>query len=265
MIARVHGTGTPLIMIHGFGVDHRILLPLEEMVGNLGWQRIYLDLPWAEGAEDSGVGSPRELAASVLTEVSDLIGQQPFAVLGNSFGALIARHLAHALPERCLGLATLAGAFRMNHAERTLPAHRVVTHDADVLERAGDARGEFESMAVIHTFETLDAFERFVLPGVRGANAVVLDRLTETYTDAPDPELSQPSFAAPSLHLFGRQDQIVGFEDGLALRGHYPRGSFVVLDGAGHNLHIERPAVVGPLVRDWLDRAAAHGLPESEA
>lgn len=34
--------------------------------------------------------------------------------------------------------------------------------------------------------------------------------------------------------------------------GPHPRGSFVVLDGAGHNAHLEQPGITNALVRDWL-------------
>lgn len=256
MIAQAHGEGTPLIVIHGFGVDHRILLPLEDMVQGRGWKRIYLDLPWAEGADDTGERTPRELADAVLAEVREIVGEGDFAVVGNSFGAIIARHVAHALRAQCLGLATLAGVFQADHTLRQLPEHRVTLHDADVLERAGEDREEFAGVAVGHTFDTLERFQKFVLPGLRGANQQVLERIGARYTQAPAPEADASGpFDAPSLHVFGRQDQVVGFEDGLALRDHYTRGSFFVLDSAGHNVHLEQPEVVGALLRDWLDRA----------
>ncbi|MGS7457367.1 hypothetical protein ACT3J6_22650, partial [Mycobacterium tuberculosis] len=68
VIAQTAGRGTPLVLIHGFAVDHRILLPLEDMIGERPWRRVYLDLPWAEGAVDTGVATPRELADAVLDE-----------------------------------------------------------------------------------------------------------------------------------------------------------------------------------------------------
>ena len=35
---------------------------------------------------------------------------------------------------------------------------------------------------------------------------------------------------------------------------NYPRAAFAVLDGAGHNLQIEKDQVFTALVRDWLNR-----------
>lgn len=260
MIARTFGSGTPLVVVHGFGVDHRIMLPLEDMVGARQWQRIYIDLPWAEGARDSGAATPRDLADAVLAEVRDTIGEQSFAIIGNSFGGMIARHVAHALAARCIGVATLAGVFQLDHALRQLPEHRVVVPDATVVAHAGAAGDDFAELAVVQTPDTLRAFREFVLPGLHGAAQDVLDRLSATYADGYVPEhgAAEP-FSAPALHIFGRQDQVVGFDDGLAFRNHYTRGSFVVLDTAGHNLHLEQPEVVGALVREWLDRAELHG------
>ncbi|WP_298041240.1 alpha/beta hydrolase [uncultured Microbacterium sp.] len=258
MIALTRGEGIPLIAIHGFGVDHRIMLPLEDMVPDAGWQRVYIDLPWAEGTSDTGARTPRELAHQVMEEVRDLAAGGPFAIIGNSFGAMVARHIAHALPEQSLGLATLAGVFEMDHALRTLPEHEVVVADEAVLQAAGADRDAFTEMAVVQTPATLEAFRRFVVPGAAGADLRVLERLSRTYAEASAPENDATGpFTAPALHIFGRQDQVVGFEDGLAHRAHYLRGTFVVLDGAGHNLHLEHPGAVGALVRDWLSRARA--------
>ena len=259
MIAATYGEGTPLFLIHGFGVDHRILLPLEEALHGSHWRRIYLDLPWAEGAVDTAVANPRELADAVLAEVREVVGNGPFAILGNSFGAMIARHVAHELRAQCAGVATLAGAFELDGAKRTLPAQEIVLHDEQVLTQAGADRADFEAMAVIHTSEALRLFQEYALPGIRGAQEPVLERLSASYTDAhrPEHEHAEP-FDAPALHILGRQDQVVGFEDGLAHRAHYPRGTFAVLDGAGHNLHFEQPAITGALLTSWLDAASAH-------
>ncbi|MGJ0202709.1 alpha/beta fold hydrolase [Leucobacter sp. gxy201] len=257
MIAEIRGEGPPLIVIHGFGVDHRIMLPLEDMLGEQNWQRVYLDLPWAAAAEDTGVASPQELADSVLEEVSQILGGRSFAVIGNSFGAMVARHVAHTLSEQCVGLATLAGAFQMDRTQRVLPQHQATQYDEKVLELAGEAREEFAEMAVIHTAANLEAFERFVLPGIRESKQEVLDRIGERYSTAYTPEIAAAgTFMAPSLHVFGRQDQVVGFEDGTSFRNHHVRGTFTVLDAAGHNLHLEQPEIVSALIREWLHRVS---------
>jgi hypothetical protein len=40
----------------------------------------------------------------------------------------------------------------------------------------------------------------------------------------------------------------------LKLVDNYPRGTFAVLDRAGHGLEVEQQAVFECLVNEWLDR-----------
>lgn len=256
MIARVFGSGRPLVAIHGFGVDHRIMLPLMDVVQDLPWRLVLLDLPWAEAAAGtSTAASASEVADDVLAEIDDYLGDEPFAVIGNSFGGMIARHVAHERRDRVLGVATLAGVVQPRHADRSVPPRSVLHTDSSVLEAAGDAREAFEEVSVIQDAATFAAFGQYVLPGLRGSDAAVLDRIAADYALAAIPEERHPEpFTAPALHLFGRQDDVVGYEDGLGLRGHYPRGSFVILDAAGHNVHLEQTEVTAALVRDWLAR-----------
>lgn len=259
MIADSYGDGLPLIMVHGFGVDHRSLLPLEDALSERKWKRIYLDLPWAEGATDTGVETPCDVADGVLAEVLEIIGDHgTFAILGNSFGAMIARHVAHLLPDRCLGVATIAGVFCMESSRRTLPPHTVLHHDESVLERAGGGRGAFEDLAVIQSEAVLTAFQTYIQPGALGAKSSVLARIGSRQAESYDPEAEAATpFPAPAVHVFGRQDSVVGYADGLARIEHYPRGTYAVLDGAGHLLQLEQPVRVGALLGDWLDRVEA--------
>lgn len=258
MIAQILGEGLPLVVIHGFGVDHRIMLPLEHAIDDSGWQRIYIDLPWAEGNADINATSANHVAQGALDDIHECLGDRPFAVIGNSFGGMIARYVAHERRDQVLGLATLAGVYEPTHQARILPPRQVVRADASVLALAGHARDDYEEMTVVQSQATLDAFTRFALPGLRGANQTILKRVASEYALSVEPEIAHPApFEAPSLHLFGRQDHVTGYEDGWKLRDHYVRGTYAVLDAAGHNAHLERPDLTAALVKDWLVRTSA--------
>ena len=179
-------------------------------------------------------------------------------MIGNSYGGMIARYIAHEARNQVLGLATLAGVYEPIHQARCLPHRQIVHQDPSVLAAAGWGRNAYEDVAVIQTESTLDAFTRNVLPGLRGANQAVLERVADEYALAIEPEVAHPEpFEGPSLHLFGRQDHVTGYEDGWKLREHYVRGTYAVLDAAGHNAHLERPDLTAALVIDWLVRTSA--------
>ena len=65
------------------------------------------------------------------------------------------------------------------------------------------------------------------------------------------------TYRAPVLIVTGRQDSSTGFRDAWRLLDHYPHATFAVLDRAGHNGHIEQPAIFGALILEWLDRVEA--------
>lgn len=259
MIAKVFGEGTPLILVHGFAIDHRLLLPLEEAFEAMPWKRIYLDLPWAKGGHFNNEQTPADVADSVLAEVRSIVGDGEFAILGNSFGGMVARHIGHELQEQCLGLATLAGAFVMDRSKRTVPSHTVVQLDPALAELAPEATEGYQELAVMQTPETLALYRDFALPGMLESDQEILERIDAAYTTAYYPEdTADKAFPAPAVHIFGAQDSATGYEDGLAYREHYPRGSFAVLDSAGHNVHFDQRELVNSLLRNWLSRAEAY-------
>ena len=112
MFVERRGHGTPVVMVHGFGVDHRILLPLEEVFeGEKGWERIYLDLPGfgrTPGRED--IRGSDDVVAEIEGFIAAELGDRPFALVGNSWGGMLARAVAGRRPEQVLGLCLLCPA-----------------------------------------------------------------------------------------------------------------------------------------------------------
>ncbi|WP_432487972.1 alpha/beta fold hydrolase [Kineococcus sp. SYSU DK018] len=253
------GTGTPLFLLHGFGVDHRLLLPLDPVIGAAGgWRRIYLDLPGTTGTPIGEVASTRDVVDAVEREIAERIGDEPFAVLGNSFGAMVARQVAHDLRSRVLGLATLAGVFVAEHARRVVPPQTVLRTDPRALATAGAAAEDYAEMAVVQSVESARAFLEHVQPGLDAADEEGLARIATRYALEREPEDADPElFTQPCLMISARQDQVVGYEDAWARREHYPRGTFVVLDAAGHNVHLDQSVLTAALIEEWLQRVRA--------
>lgn len=250
------GSGTPLILLHGFGVDHRLLLPLDPVIEAAGgWRRLYMDLPGHGHSPVAGVASAEDVVAAVTEQVRARVGDEPFAILGNSFGGMIARRIAHDFRHRVLGLATIAGVYVANHADRAQPERIVLATDPAVLAELGEAADDYAEVAVVQTRDNAQAFTEFVLPGLAAADQAALERISERYTFVTEPEDASPvPFPQPTLIITGRQDHVVGYEDAWARVEHYPRATFAAVDTAGHNIHLDNPMVVNALIADWLAR-----------
>ncbi|MGD6967468.1 alpha/beta fold hydrolase [Rossellomorea vietnamensis] len=60
------------------------------------------------------------------------------------------------------------------------------------------------------------------------------------------------SIDVPALFLMGKQDWICGWEDQYDLFKKFTRASFIVLEGSGHMLHMEKREMASTCVQDWL-------------
>lgn len=254
------GDGIPLVAVHGNGVDHRLLLALDESLAVAGtWERIYLDLPgFGRTPPMDGLGGLPELADWLVETVGGLVGDQRFALLANSIGGLLARHVASRFPQQVLGLALIAPVVDPDPARRVRPPRAVVEYDDALLGSLPTAdREEFTAVATRQVEDSWQAFRAHALPGIRAADAGAMERLGQRYFLRDVPEEVAPAFEGPVLLVAGRQDHVVGFQDQLGLLAHYPHATCVVVDGAGHNVHLEQPGLVESAVRDWSVRAAS--------
>jgi pimeloyl-ACP methyl ester carboxylesterase len=255
-----YGDGTPLIFIHGFTVDHRLLLPLEyAFTDRPGWRRIYLDLP---GHGQTPVGSHPATADAVADTVADvarrLVGETPFAVCGNSFGGQIARDLVARFGDQVLGVTLIAPVVtprpqRRRGTHQTFHARETAL---DLRHRDPELVAEFTRTAVDHSPGAWADFNRYVAPGLEVYDREFAARLLRDFDLTTAPEVRFSSFGRPALTITGRQDDAVGYEDQFALLNSYPRMTYVALDRAGHNVHLDQPDLTLALFGDWLDRMA---------
>ncbi len=253
-----HGSGLPLLALHGFPVDHHVMTGCLEPVFDRDEpiRRIYPDLPWLDASPGDAVSSTRDVLDLVDAFVDEAIGDEPFLLVGESYGGYLARALVQRRRDQVLGLALICPMVVAEASGRALPPRTVRRPDPELIAALDPAEAvEFTDVAVIESAETLASFRADVAPGLAAGAAATIARIRSAYALDEPIERDEP-FAAPTLIVAGRQDWIVGYLDQWDLVEHYPAASFAVLDVAGHNLQFERSELFGALVRDWLDRVA---------
>ncbi len=257
-----HGSGTPLLALHGAGVDHReIMGALEPLFADRpGYRRIYPDLPgMGRTPAPDTVNSNDDVLGVLLGLVDAVIGGEAFLVVGHSYGGYLARAIANRRPSQVAGLALVCSAGEQVREDER-PEH-VVLHAADDLDLDGTLEpamaAEFRDYLVVQTPATLRRFRETVVPGVALADQAALARIFERWRFRTAPEQG-PAYANPTLILAGRQDATVGYAGSWRLLEHYPRATFAVLDRAGHGLLHEQVGLVTALLAEWLDRVREH-------
>lgn len=251
-------------------MDHRLLLGLDPVFAARGtWRRIYLDLPGMGGSvAGPGIRGTDAVADAVVDFVREHLGNQRFAVLGNSFGGMVARHLAAEFGDQVVGLALLCPVVVAEKSRRALPPRTILHAGPDLLASLDPADATaYAELAVIQSPGNWARFRDFALPGLRAFDRKAIGRIAGNYPLAVEPEDRVSSFDGPALLIVGRQDHVVGFEDQLALAGHYGNCTVSILEEAGHNAHLDQPEQTGALLDAWLadvearlrlDTAGAH-------
>lgn len=255
------GAGTPVLALHGWTPDHRLMLGCLEPVfaDRTGYRRLYPDLPgMGKSPAPRSIACSDDVLAAVHDFVDDAIGDSQFLLIGESYGGYLARALARDRADQVLGLALICPVGTALRSEnRTVPALRVLRPDPELITALDErVAAEFSAMAVVQTPETARRFRDEVLPGLDLADATAMARIEQRWELSSEPETSDP-FTRPTLIITGRQDHCVGYVDQFALLPHYPRATFAVLDVAGHNTQIEQPQLFNALIYEWLDRVSA--------
>ncbi len=257
------GCGKPILMIHGWSPDHRLMKGCMESVfegKDDQWQRIYFDLPgmgqtpgipWVDGSD--------AMLDFILAFIDTVLPGKNFLVAGESYGGYLARGIIHRRPENVDGMLLICPVADQDTRLEHAPAFQVLEKDeAFVATLTDEEREYFGGINVIQTRRVWEIFKTDVLPGLKLADYSFLEKYLSQhvpYSFNVD-QLSAP-FMKPSLMVQGRQDNCVGYRDQWDLVENFPRAAFVVLDKAGHNLQIEQEPLFHALVGEWLDRVSA--------
>ena len=252
---REAGEGRPVLLLHGMPTDHRHMVAAFEPIfeRRAGWRRIYPDLPGHGLTPGVDWISTEDDKLQVALDLVDTVAPgERFVVIGASYGGYLALGAVHRRAADIDGVLLLV---TNPHPEPTgLPPHQVFVRDDDVVASLADDEHRWLEIATIQSAEALHGFRTTILPAVRMADHEFLDRIQPfTFALAPLPE----PFMRPTLILNGRQDSLTGYADMLLLQESFPRGTFAILDRAGHPLPFEQPVLFRALVNEWLDRVEA--------
>lgn len=255
-----YGSGQPILMIHGYRIDHRVLsTSLEPLFEKRdGYRRIYLNLPGMGQTPSRNWVENSDVMLDVVCEFIDrIIPDENFLVVGQSYGGYLARGLLHRKFEQIDGLMLLVPVIQPFSADRKVPPQFTLIRDEAALENLPPMMKEiFEAICVVQTHELIEKTAQ-VAQGLALADHEFLtafqqdrDRYCLSF-DVDD--LDQP-FEMPMLTLSGRHDNNVGYPNTWTFLENYPRGTVAVLDRTGHNLPLEQEALFNALVHEWLDR-----------
>ena len=252
--------GAPaLLLLHGFGSSLQAWDDWSESLEKK-YKVIRLDLPGfglTGASPDNDYSEEKDLA--ILTHFADKLGLDKFSVIGHSMGGKMAWSLAASQPERVQALVLMA-------PDGFPEAKDIGTKPYEVPAVMGLIKYALPKYLVRKSIEPAfsdaealnDAlvnryYDMLRAPGVRGA---ILDRSNQTiYTD-PVPRLK--TIKAPTLLIWGEQDQMIPNTNAQSYANVLLNSTTVIVPKLGHLLQEEQPEKGLTSVMQFLDTHISH-------
>jgi pimeloyl-ACP methyl ester carboxylesterase len=232
-----HLAAPPLVLLHGSGGNH---LHWPGELRRLPGATVYaLDLP-GHGRSDGSGYDAISAYVEILLGFLGTIGVQRAVLAGHSMGSAIAQMTALTYPERVAGLALMGAGARL----RVHPAILEGILDdfentVDLVTRwlwAEDAPQELVRLS----HQALAATPASVIHGdyVACDRFDVMDRLGE--------------ISAPTLVIAGTADKLTPLKYGAYLAERIPNARLITVEGGGHMMALEQPAIVAEAIAEFV-------------
>lgn len=241
-----------VVFIHGVLNDHSVWILQSRWFANHGWNVLAVDLPGhckSEGRPPATV----EDAAAFVVSLLDAAGVAKAALVGHSFGSLIALETAARSPERVTHLALVGTAYPMavspallegalNDPQRAITMVNNFSHSLLAPPPSSLGPGTW-------LYGCSRALMRRVLASNQEANVFHIG--FKACNDYSNGEQAMAKVQCPVLFLFGEADQMTPPRSARTLTAKAP-GAKVVTVKAGHALMSEAPDEVLFALRDFL-------------
>jgi pimeloyl-ACP methyl ester carboxylesterase len=245
----VIGEGIPIIMLHGYACDMRIMKGAYEPIFEdiKGFKRIYFDLPGMGGTKGTeGINCADDMLDLTL-KVMDELNVKKFIVTGLSYGGYLARGLMKARPDDVLGGSLIVPVIKPLRKDRKLPESEIFEVDEAFLKTLDDK----EFSGVILNEYVYNRVENEIMVAVRNANEEFVQHFQETgYAFTYD--VDDTFYDLPFIMFLGKQDDVVGYEDAFSIVENYNQCGLYLLNKAGHSLQIEQVNLFNELTKKWL-------------
>jgi 3-oxoadipate enol-lactonase len=247
------GAGPPLVLVHGFPVDHRM------------WAAQLPDLSTCRrviAPDARGFGRSTDPADAPLTvdamadDVRGLLlaaGALPCILGGLSMGGYVALAFARKYPADLAGLILLD-----TRADADGPQAKEGRQKAIDLVRQQGAPALADQMIPKLMAPGAAAARPDVAGAIRGmaeaARAESIERALEALRDRPDSTGLLPTIRVPTMVVVGDGDQVTPPELAEKMHDAIPGATLSLIRGAGHMSPMEQPAQVNQAIRAFLEQ-----------
>ncbi len=242
------GQGVPLVLLHGFPLDHTIWAPiLPHLESSI--RVIMPDLRgYGQSPDGEEIHSMRLLAADVAA-LLDRLGLEKVILCGHSMGGYVALSFAHAYPTRLLGLGLVASQADADTPERRQA--RLITA-REIRSRGIKYIADGMPSKLTADPELQQKLHDIILAGKPQALIASLKGMAER----PDANPWLTSIKVPAVMIIGGQDQLISKERAASFTRMISKSWLLEIPQAGHMPMMEAPRQVADALQQLVCAAA---------
>jgi 3-oxoadipate enol-lactonase len=239
-----HGKGVPLVLLHGYPLDHSIWEPIIYLLEN----DFDLILPDLSGFGESGVSRGDYSMADYAADIAGLLdglGIWQALIAGHSMGGYVALAFTRAYPQRLLGLGLVASQVLADTPERKVVRYQEAN---DTLMHG--VRELAEGMSLKLTSE----------PGLQAKLKALISRqrpegLAEALramAERLDSSMLLPDSVFPVVLIHGLADSLIPSERSRSVKMAVPTAKLIEIPGVGHMPMMENPQKTAEALKMFL-------------
>lgn len=227
------GNGTPLVLLHGFPLDHHLW---DEVVPLLS-DTFELIIPDLRGFGNSSTVDSFYAMEDFAADVAALLDQleiQKAAIVGHSMGGYVALAFARLYPERITGLGLVSSQVLADAPDRKEGRYKSAAEVADkgIASVVAAMTPKFTSNERLQEFAK-QSMEKQQPAAYIGALKAMAERVDST------PLLS--SFDFPVVVVHGDADSLIPIDRAREVKAAIPHAHLLEVSGAGHMPMVESP------------------------
>ena len=238
------GTGKPLVLVHGYPLDHTIWDEVVSLLEN-DFDIIFPDL---RGFGQSDVVESQYKILDMATDIAGLLDQLGFkkaAIAGHSMGGYISLAFARAYPDRVTGLGLIA-----SQALADPPENKIGRYDAaeEIMKTGVEPVAEGMSTKLTPD-ERVQAYVRGLIAAQHPAG---LAGALKAMAERDDSSSILSSFQFPVVLIHGKADELIPVQRAQEIKSAISQATLMELSSVGHMPMMENPQATATALKTLL-------------
>lgn len=235
------GQGAPLVLIHGYPLDHSIWEPLAPFLEH----DFDLIIPDLRGFGESEVMQADNSIVDYASDIAGLLTHLKIRkayIAGHSMGGYVALAFAREYEQRVAGLALVSSQMAADPPQRK--EGRLATAQ-QVTENGVDSVAD----AMAPKLSVVPGWKEFARGLILKQSRAGIAAALRAMAGRPDSSDIFKTFPFPVVIVHGDADELIPVQKGKEMKAAHPAAHFVELPGAGHLPMMEQPENVGEALR----------------